>query len=1347
MRLLIPSSLKVTVPLLLVVFAAVLTVVSIMYSIPRAQQDIEEKTRELLFQKLSRLQSSLEYLLLKGDLLGAQREIAVLASQPDHGTVLLLDDNHRIIAATRRAWFGRQITEVLASFDVNQAEKAANQRRTLVLLASDGDSLFGYAGVNLGMKGEALRPMRIGHLLFEQDLSGAKAITRAQILNQSLYWSGFVTVLALVLWLVFHFMLTRRVERLAKTAERLAQGDMSARSRLVGKDELARLSHAFDAMAEQVDFSQTRLKHDITERERVEQALRESEARLQQILNNTTSVVYVMNAAERFILINRQFEKLFHLEQKDIIGKTISDLFPKETAEEFRRNNQLVLERNMPIEFEETAPLDDGMHTYISIKFPLYNAEQRSYAVCGISTDITERKRSELALVQKQRFQDIVTTISTHFINLPPEKVDEGINHALALVGRHTKVDRSYVFIFAQDEASMSNTHEWCQARISPQIEKLKNIPINEVAWIVDPLKRGEHVHVPSVKDMPEQAVTERIHLEAQDIQSLVCVPLVITGEAIGLVGFDVVRETRYWSDDDISLLRTVAEIFANALERKRADEALRVSEESYRAIFDATEDAIFIHDIDSGAIVDVNPKACLTYGYSCEEMKRINVEALGSGRHPYTQEEAIKRMEKAKAGKPQRFEWHRRNKDGSLHWDEVFLKRAAIAGKDRFLAFTREITERKEAEQALRASEEQYRSMFNTSIDGLALWNAEGRIVDINPALWQMHHYNREEFFQLSPRNVIHPDYHHVFDEFLHSVSIGKPFHVEVQDICKDGGVLELEVHGIPMKYQSKPHVLTIARDITERKQAEAALRTSEEQYRVIFNAATDGFGVWRPDGTLVDVNPAMCRMHGFDDREEFLHAEPQSYIHPDSQPLFGVFLESVMTGELFQCEAQDVKKNGEVFDVEVHGISVSYQGEPHLLSIVRDVTERKQAEQQRRQLEAQLRQAQKMEAIGHLTGGIAHDFNNILTSIMGYTVLGIERQEEIADPKLQKYLQQIQRSGERARDLIQQMLTFSRGQRGESRPLSMPPLVKETVKLLRSTLPSSVEFRTDIKTDIPIVRLDPVQVEQVLMNLCINARDAMDSRGTITIKLKDVEVADDICTACRQSVHGLFLELVIQDTGRGIAPEVVDRMFEPFFTTKEVGKGSGMGLSTVHGIVHDHGGHIVVRTTPEEGTAFKVLFPALTDLERVEDSESAHAKATARDLGIKAHIMVVDDEASVAEFMGDLLESRGLTVTVKTSPVEALELFYVDPHVFDIVVTDQTMPKMTGTELAHELLKKRRELPIILYTGHGEDMDEEQLKDLGIQAYIKKPVELETLFALISKLRHHREEKPVTS
>ncbi len=672
----------------------------------------------------------------------------------------------------------------------------------------------------------------------------------------------------------------------------------------------------------------------------------------------------------------------------------------------------------------------------------------------------------------------------------------------------------------------------------------------------------------------------------------------------------------------DAALAESILKIFAMRavaeIERTRSEVALRTSEASYRAIFEASEDAIFVHDWDSGAILDVSPKAEELFGQPVDQLRRMRIAAMSSNEPPYSEVEAVQWIEKAKSGPPVRFEWRARHRDGHLMWHEVCLKRATIAGQRRILAFIRDITANRSAEDALRASEEQYRAIFNASADALVLWNSRYQRVDVNPAYERMYGYSREEV-----------------------------------------------VRGVR------------ARDLSA-------------EYR---------------------------------QRQEEIVAR-------------------TLAGEPCQEEAlETMSRNGTPFQIEVRTIPIQHRGEPHVLAMIRDVTDRKEAERRRAELEAQLRQAQKMEAIGHLTGGIAHDFNNLLTSIMGYVTLAAERSAG-RDPKLTTYLDQAGLSCARARDLIQQMLTFSRGRRGKPQALTLAPLVRESVKLLRSSFPATVNLQVELDADAPPVLLDPVQLEQVLMNLAINARDAIRSSGDIRIAVRRTTAAAGVCASCRHDVEGEFVELAVADTGSGIQPEVRERMFEPFFTTKHVGQGSGMGLATVHGIVHEHGGHIIVESVTGNGTTFRVLLPALQPREGatprpfLPDASQRLPRPT-----FAGRVAVVDDEVSVAQFMQELLVHWGLSVTTFHDARSALDALAANED-FHLVITDQTMPGMSGLEFARAARAVRPGLQIVLYTGYGQGIAPAELESAGVAALLRKPIEPPELVAVLS--RHLRQATP---
>lgn len=389
---------------------------------------------------------------------------------------------------------------------------------------------------------------------------------------------------------------------------------------------------------------------------------------------------------------------------------------------------------------------------------------------------------------------------------------------------------------------------------------------------------------------------------------------------------------------------------------------------------------------------------------------------------------------------------------------------------------------------------------------------------------------------------------------------------------------------------------------------------------------------------------------------------------------------------------------------------------------------------------LQSQLVQARKMEAIGQLSGGIAHDFNNMLSSILGYAGLALERTDELPKESLDEYLREVIRAGERARDLVGQMLSFSRTRKDTTVRAELQPIVRDLGNMLRFTLPASIELKIDTDDEALAVNVDAVQLQQILMNLSINARDAMHNKGTLAITARRIRIGENDtrlkCRSCGEAVTpGEMIELSVQDSGDGVVEEMLDRVFDPFFTTKDVGKGTGLGLSVVHGIVHEAGGHILLESEPGKGTTFRLLLPPADTMSADEGNETTQSPVPQAVSGT-ARIMVVDDEPSVAGFLKELLTVSGYEVLVAGDGEEALGLFRRQPGQIDLVITDQTMPKMTGGELAAALLALSPDLPIILCTGYSEDVNEASASEIGIKGYMHKPVASRKLLASIKQL-----------
>jgi signal transduction histidine kinase/CheY-like chemotaxis protein len=412
--------------------------------------------------------------------------------------------------------------------------------------------------------------------------------------------------------------------------------------------------------------------------------------------------------------------------------------------------------------------------------------------------------------------------------------------------------------------------------------------------------------------------------------------------------------------------------------------------------------------------------------------------------------------------------------------------------------------------------------------------------------------------------------------------------------------------------------------------------------------------------------------------------------------------------------------------FDRAIHWID----GRLVRLQIAMDITELTRIQEEKLQLETQLRQAQKMEAIGTLAGGIAHDFNNILAAILGYSEIALE--DSRGQPPVEGYLSEILKAAHRARDLTQQILTFSRQAEIAPKPVRFSSVVREAVKLLRASIPATIAIREALYSDATVMA-DPTQLHQVVMNLATNAAHAMeDSGGSLTITLEDRQGYGDTGAAGGTDNNRQYVQLTVADTGQGIERALIERIFDPYFTTKSKGKGTGMGLSVVHGIVKNCGGDIQVESEPGGGAVFRVFLPAHHVASQTpETSEIKMATA-----GEQETILIVDDEPQVAHVLQLMLDSLGYEVTGFTSSREALRAFADKPQEFDLVITDMTMPEMTGDEFAKAILQIRPDIPVILCTGFSEQMSEERARQIGVRRLIYKPVVRSTLAEIVKDM-----------
>jgi len=522
---------------------------------------------------------------------------------------------------------------------------------------------------------------------------------------------------------------------------------------------------------------------------------------------------------------------------------------------------------------------------------------------------------------------------------------------------------------------------------------------------------------------------------------------------------------------------------------------------------------------------------------------------------------------------------------------------------------------------------------------------------------------------------------------------------------------------------------------DITEQYALQKQLATTINDYNAIMATVPDAMYKLDKEGNFIWWNKTFEKITGKSVKQIRALNALDVIVEEDRQAV-AIAIKQAMLDGYAEVEASFMTASGQK-PYYFNGARL-LDDDGQLAAIVgsgRDMSGQKEAEKQQKILQTQLLQAQKMESIGQLTGGIAHDFNNMLVGVLGYGELAQKRLKALqTDEKLAKYLNEIVKAGERARDLVAQMLTFARVHKGEVRPVDINAAIDELVNMLRPVIPATITLHKQSSEPLPLVLIDPVMTQQMLVNLCINARDAMGDHGTITVSASLVDAEEQICSSCHHHFAGEYILIAITDSGEGIDQTLMDKIFEPFMTTKSVGKGTGMGLAMVHGISHEHGGHLAVSSKPG-CTAFNLYLPAELIVASNDDIDEPELVLEPDIKAAGSRILVVDDEKGVARLLNEVLSMHGFEVTIETDSQNALERFNNKPDYFDLIITDQTMPGLTGKELSIKLLEVRPDLPIIMCTGFSEKIDIKVAKQIGIRDFLNKPVNNNVLLAAVNK------------
>ena len=512
---------------------------------------------------------------------------------------------------------------------------------------------------------------------------------------------------------------------------------------------------------------------------------------------------------------------------------------------------------------------------------------------------------------------------------------------------------------------------------------------------------------------------------------------------------------------------------------------------------------------------------------------------------------------------------------------------------------------------------------------------------------------------------------------------------------------------------------MLGIARDITQRKRAEDALNENEQRYKKAqrmghvgnweYDLATENF--WESDEAK--------RIYGFDPQQRIFTTQEVEGCIPDRERFHQALVDLIQCNKPYNLEFEIKPLNGGAPKIiqKTAELVMDASGNPFkVVGVVQDITQQKQSEAEKLLLERQLRHSQKLESIGQLAGGIAHDFNNILAAVIGYTEMALDEVE--SGTGVSEDLEEVLTAGNRARELVQQILAFARQDDEDFKPVQVDIIASEALKFIRSTIPTTIDIQQELSSD-SLVMGNPTQISQIFMNLCSNAAQAMEVHGGVMkVTLKDVTLDEHTAAKFTKLRPGEHLQLTVADTGCGIPLGIIDSIFDPYFTTKNLAEGSGMGLAVVHSIVESCGGAIDVTSEPGKGTQFTIHLP-IAPKPKNANLNTAENMPTGSE-----RILFVDDKLPIAKIGKQMLERLGYTVTPMTSSVEALERFRARPDEFDLIITDMTMPMLTGDRLAVELMKIRPDIPVILCTGYSKDISTDLAAALGIKAFACKPL-----------------------